>query len=55
MFCGLSGGKKVIEFPHTSNRGRFSLLFHGRIRFNSHGKCIVGVSPSFTLDKRGPF
>ena len=36
---GISGGKQVITFANTSNRGRVFLFYQARRRFQSYPKC----------------
>ena len=42
------GGKQVIKFENMSNRGRLCYSIKTVPRFNSHAKCTVRVSTSFT-------
>ena len=39
MSRGISGGKQVIKFADTSNRGRVCLFYQTRRRFHSYPKC----------------
>ena len=39
MSRGISGGKQVIKFVNTSNRGRVCLFYLTRRRFQSYPKC----------------
>ena len=39
MSRGISGGKQVIKFVNTSNRGRVCLLYQTRRRFQCYPKC----------------
>ena len=48
MSRGISGGKQVIKFTNTSNRGRVCLFYQTRRRFHSHAKCIHRVLARFT-------
>ena len=44
MSLGISGGKEVLKFANTSNRGRLKQFDNFR-----HAKCTVRVSTSLTL------
>ena len=48
MSRGISGGKQVIKFTNTSNRGRVCLFYQTRRRFHNHAKCIHRVLARFT-------
>ena len=39
MSRGISGGKQVIKFANTSNRGRVCLFYQTRRRFHGYPKC----------------
>ena len=48
MSHGISGGKQVIKFSNTSNRGRVYLFCQNKTQFHSRAKCTYRVLARFT-------
>ena len=44
MSCGISGGKQVLKFASTSNRGKVCFFDQTEMMINSHAECTVQVS-----------